>query len=67
MKRNILAFVLSIMALSATAQQYTVKGKAPNKVKTVYLLHLETSALDSTSVAADAETICANHGFAAEQ
>lgn len=53
MKRNILAFVLSIMALSATAQQYTVKGKAPNKVKTVYLLHLETSALDSTSVAAD--------------
>lgn len=41
MKRTFL-FALSLVALTASAQKYTVKGTVPDSVKTVYLYNLET-------------------------
>ena len=50
MKRQLLVATLAVMALGASAQQYTVSGKAPKGVAVVYLQSAESRQIDSTMV-----------------
>ena len=50
MKRQLLVATLAVMALGASAQQYTVSGKAPKGVDVVYLQSAESRQIDSTMV-----------------
>lgn len=50
MKKTLLLAAMCLAAVSAGAQKYTVTGKAPEGVKTVYLANLEWSEIDSTLV-----------------
>ena len=46
MKRQLLVATLAVMALGASAQQYTVSGKAPKGVDVVYLQSAESRQID---------------------
>lgn len=55
MKRNILTLCLALVSTTLLAQQYSVKGTAPQDAQKVYVKYLENGATDSLAVKSGAK------------